>query len=143
MLNLSLQLFSDANHLKIIINPDSYDKLPSTDHLLTQLIKDHFKFIYYRKHRNEPLIKLFANSYTAVDLLYTIDDNLSKPLHRFIDHLIPKISLITFYNGLEIKTYRYLGQEKNTLTFEQVKYNNDYNPVIKIVLNKNILYSKI
>lgn len=136
MLNLSLQLFSDANHLKIIINPDSYDKLPSTDHLLTQLIKDHFKFIYCHKHRDEPLIKLLGNSYTAADLLYTVDDNLSKPLHRFIDHLIPKTSLITFYNGLETKTYRYVSQENNTLTFEQVKYNNDFDLIIKIPILK-------
>ena len=136
MLNLSLQLFSDANHLKIIINPDSNNKLPSTDHLLTQLIKDHFKFIYCRKHRDEPLVKLFGNSYTAADLLYTVDDNLFKPLHRFIDHLIPEKSLITFYNGPETKTYRYVSQESNTLTFEQVRYNNDFDLIIKIPILK-------
>lgn len=136
MLNLSLQLFSDAKHLKIIINPDNYDKLPSTDHLLTQLIKDHFKFIYCRKHSDDPLIKLLGNSYTAADLLYTIDYNLSKPLHRFIDHLIPETSLITFYNGPETKTYRYVNQENNMLTFEQVKYNNDFDLIIKIPILK-------
>lgn len=136
MLNLSLQLFSDTNHLKIIINPDNYNKQPSTNHLLTQLIKDHFKFIYCRKHKDEPLIKLLGNSYTAADLLYTVDDNLSKPLHRFIDHLIPETSRITFYNGPEAKTYRYLGQENNKLAFEQVRYNNDFDLIIKIPILK-------
>ena len=68
------------------------------------------------------------------DLVYDVDETLH--LESFIDNLVPKISLITFYNGLEIKTYRYLGQEKNTLTFEQVKYNNNYNPIIKIPILK-------
>lgn len=135
MFNLSLHS-SNSNQLRISVTPDKYNYQQSIDHLLTQLIKDHFKFIYCRKHRNEPLIKLFENSYTAADLLYTVDDNLSKSLHRFIDHLIPETSLITFYNGIEIKTYRYLNQEDNTLTFEQVKYNNDYNPIVKIPILK-------
>lgn len=135
MFNLSLHS-SNANQLRISVTPDKYNYQQSIDHLLTQLIKDHFKFIYCRKHRNEPLIKLFENNYTAADLLYTVDDNLSKSLHRFIDHLIPETSLITFYNGIEIKTYRYLNQEDNTLTFEQVKYNNNYNPIVKIPILK-------
>lgn len=131
MLNLSLQSV-DTNHLVISVNPDSYNNIPSTDHLLTQLIKDHFKFLYGRKHKDKPFIQLLVNSYTVTDLIYEIDNDLSKPLHQFINHLIPETSLITFYKGLERKTYRYLGQENNTLTFEQVKYNNDYDLIIKI-----------
>lgn len=135
MLNLSLQS-ADINHLVITVNPDRFNNVPSTDHLLTQLIKDHFNFIYSRKHQDEPLIKLLVNSYIITDLIYNIDDDLSKPLHQFINHLTPEVSLITFYNGLERKTYRYLGQENNTLTFEQVKYNNNFDLIIKIPILK-------
>lgn len=135
MFKLSLHSIND-DHLIIDITPDEHFKnnQPAIDHILTQIIKDHFKFLYIRKHRNEPFVKLLVNSRTMTDLVYTVDETLH--LESFIDNLIPKISLITFYNGLEIKTYRYLGQEKNTLTFEQVKYNNDYNPVITIPILK-------
>ena len=121
MFKLSLHSIND-DHLIIDITPDEHFKnnQPAIDHILTQIIKDHFKFLYIRKHRNEPFVKLLVNSRTMTDLVYTVDETLH--LESFIDNLIPKISLITFYNGLEIKTYRYLGQEKNTLTFEQVKY---------------------
>lgn len=135
MFKLSLHSIND-DHLIIDITPDEHFKnnQPSTNHVLTQIIKDHFAFLYSQKHRNEPFVKLLVNSRTMTDLVYTVDETLH--LESFIDNLIPKISLITFYNGLEIKTYRYLGQEKNTLTFEQVKYNNDYNPVITIPILK-------
>lgn len=135
MFKLSLHSIND-DHLIIDITPDEHFKnnQPAIDHILTQIIKDHFKFLYIRKHRNEPFVKLLVNSRTMTDLVYNVDETLH--LESFIDNLIPKISLITFYNSLEIKTYRYLGQEKNTLTFEQVKYNNDYNPVITIPILK-------
>lgn len=135
MFKLSLHSINN-DHLIIDITPDEHFKnnQPAIDHILTQIIKDHFKFLYIRKHRNEPFVKLLVNSRTMTDLVYNVDETLH--LESFIDNLIPKISLITFYNSLEIKTYRYLGQEKNTLTFEQVKYNNDYNPVITIPILK-------
>lgn len=135
MFKLSLHSIND-DHLIIDITPDEHFKnnQPSTNHVLTQIIKDHFAFLYGQKHRNEPFAKLLVNSRTMADLIYDVDETLH--LESFIDNLVPKISLITFYNGLEIKTYRYLGQEKNTLTFEQVKYNNDYNPVITIPILK-------
>lgn len=124
----------NTNHLEITITPEKWFENIPTDHILTQIIKDHFAFLYGQKHRNEPFVKLLVNSRTMADLVYDVDETLH--LESFIDNLVPKISLITFYNGLEIKTYRYLGQENKTLTFEQVKYNNNYNPVIKIPILK-------
>ena len=124
----------NTNHLEIIITPEKWFENIPTDHILTQIIKDHFKFLYGQKHQHEPFVKLLVNSHTMADLVYDVDETLH--LESFIDNLVPKISLITFYNGLEIKTYRYLNQENKTLTFEQVKYNNDYNPVIKIPILK-------
>lgn len=135
MFKLSLHSIND-DHLIIDITPDEHFKnnQPSTNHVLTQIIKDHFAFLYGQKHRNEPFVKLLVNSRTMADLVYDVDETLH--LESFIDNLVPKISLITFYNGLEIKTYRYLGKENKTLTFEQIKYNNNYNPVIKIPILK-------
>jgi hypothetical protein len=126
----------NTDHLEITITPNEWFKNNqiNIDHALTQIIKDHFAFLYGQKHRNEPFAKLLVNSRTMADLIYDVDETLH--LESFIDNLVPKISLITFYNGLEIKTYRYLNQENKTLTFEQVKYNNDYNPVIKIPILK-------
>lgn len=124
----------NTNHLEITITPEKWFENIPTDHILTQIIKDHFKFLYGQKHQHEPFVKLLVNSHTMADLVYDVDETLH--LESFIDNLVPKISLITFYNGLEIKTYRYLNQENKTLTFEQVKYNNDYNPVIKIPILK-------
>lgn len=133
MFNLSLKNHT-TDHLEITITPEKWFENIPTDHILTQLIKDHFKFLYGEKHKNEPFVKLLVNSHTMADLVYDVDETLH--LESFIDNLVPKISLITFYNGLEIKTYRYLGQENKTLTFEQVKYNNNHNPVIKIPILK-------
>lgn len=135
MFKLSLHSIND-DHLIIDITPDEHFKNNqiNIDHVLTQIIKDHFAFLYGQKHRNEPFAKLLVNSRTMADLIYDVDETLH--LESFIDNLVPKISLITFYNGLEIKTYRYLNQENKTLTFEQIKYNNNYNPVIKIPILK-------
>ena len=70
------------------------------------------------------------------DILYNVDDKLSKPLNQFIDNLIPKTSLITIFNDDKTKTYRYLGEKDNVMTFKQVNYNNNYNPIVKIPILK-------
>jgi len=127
---------SYANHLEIIVEPENWSKRPSTDHILTQIIKDHFTFLYGQKHRREPFVKLLVNSHTMGDILYNVDDKLSKPLNQFIDNLIPKTSLITIFNDDKTKTYRYLGEKDNVMTFEQVNYNNNYSPIVKIPILK-------
>lgn len=72
MFKLSLKTHTD-NHLEIITTPDDHFKnnQPAIDHILTQIIKDHFKFLYIRKHKQDPFIKLLANSYTIEDLVYS------------------------------------------------------------------------
>lgn len=127
---------SYANHLEIIVEPENWSKRPSTDHILTQIIKDHFTFLYGQKHQQEPFVKLLVNSRTMGDILYNVDNKLSKPLNRFIDNLIPKTSLITIFNDDKTKTYRYLGQKDNVMEFEQVNYDNEYKPIIKIPILK-------
>lgn len=137
MFNLSLKTHTD-NHLEIIITPDDHFKnnQPAIDHVLTQVIKDHFKFLYIRKHKQDPFIKLLANSYTIEDLVYTVDKDLSKQLYPFIDHLIPETSIITFYKDNNAYSYQYLSEKDKIMTFKQLRYENDYEPVVKIPILK-------
>lgn len=53
MFKLSLKNYTD-NHLEITITPEKWFKNIPTDHILTQIIKDHFTFLYGQKHRNKP-----------------------------------------------------------------------------------------
>lgn len=128
----------NTNHLEITITPDEWFKnnQPAIDHILTQIIKDHFKFLYIRKHKQDPFIKLLANSYTIEDLVYTVDNNLSKQLESFIDHLVPETSVITFYKDNDTYSYQYLGEKDKIIFFKQLRYSNDYEPVIKIPILK-------
>ena len=137
MFKLSLTTHTD-NHLEIIITPDDHFKnnQPAINHVLTQIIKDHFKFLYIRKHKQDPFIKLLANSYTIEDLVYTVDKDLSKQLYPFIDHLIPETSIITFYKDNNAYSYQYLGEKDKIMTFKQLRYDNDYEPVVKIPILK-------
>ena len=135
MFNLSLKTHT-TDHLEITVTPEKWFKNIPTDHILTQIIKDHFTFLYGQKHKNEPFVKLLVNSRTMADLVYTVDNKLSKPLNQFINNLIPKTSLITIFNDDKTKTYRYLGEKDNVMTFEQVNYNNNYNPIVKIPILK-------
>ena len=98
MFKLSLKTHT-TDHLEITVTPEKRFKNIPTDHILTQIIKDHFRFLYGQKHQNEPFVKLLVNSRTMADLIYDVDETLH--LESFIDNLVPKISLITFYNGLE------------------------------------------
>ena len=125
-----------TNHLEMTITPEKWFENIPTDHILTQIIKDHFTFLYGQKHRQEPFVKLLVNSRTMGDILYNVDDKLSKPLNQFIDNLIPKTSLITIFNDDKTKIYRYLGEKDNIMEFEQVNYNNNYNPIVKIPILK-------
>lgn len=137
MFNLSLKTHTD-NHLEIITTPDDHFKnnQPAIDHILTQIIKDHFKFLYIRKHKQDPFIKLLANSYTIEDLVYTVDNNLSKQLESFIDHLVPETSVITFYKDDNVYSYQYLGEKDKVMSFKQLRYDNDYEPVVAISILK-------
>lgn len=137
MFKLSLHSIND-DHLIIDITPDEHFKnnQPAIDHILTQIIKDHFKFLYIRKHKQDPFIKLLANSYTIEDLVYTVDNNLSKQLESFIDHLVPETSVITFYKDNDTYSYQYLGEKDKVMSFKQLRYGNDYEPVIKIPILK-------
>lgn len=137
MFKLSLHSIND-DHLIIDITPDEHFKnnQPAIDHILTQIIKDHFKFLYIRKHKQDPFIKLLANSYTIEDLVYTVDNNLSKQLESFIDHLVPETSVITFYKDNDTYSYQYLGEKDKIIFFKQLRYDNDYEPVIKIPILK-------
>lgn len=137
MFNLSLKTHTD-NHLEIITTPDDHFKnnQPAIDHILTQIIKDHFKFLYIRKHKQDPFIKLLANSYTIEDLVYTVDNNLSKQLESFIDHLVPETSVITFYKDNDTYSYQYLCEKNKIMNFKQLRYDNDYEPVVAISILK-------
>lgn len=137
MFKLSLHSIND-DHLIIDITPDEHFKnnQHAIDHILTQIIKDHFKFLYIRKHKQDPFIKLLANSYTIEDLVYTVDNNLSKQLESFIDHLVPETSVITFYKDNDTYSYQYLGEKDKIIFFKQLRYGNDYEPVIKIPILK-------
>lgn len=137
MFKLSLKTHTD-NHLEIMITPDDHFKnnQPAIDHILTQVIKDHFKFLYIRKHKQDPFIKLLANSYTIEDLVYTVDKDLSKQLYPFIDHLIPETSIITFHKDNNSCSYQYLGEKDKVMSFKQLRYDNDYEPVVAIPILK-------
>ena len=135
MFNLSLKNYT-TDHLKIVITPEKWFENIPTDHILTQIIKDHFRFLYGQKHRNEPFVKLLVNSRTMTDLVYDVDRNLSKELETFIDHLIPETSIITFYKNDDIYSYQYLGEKNKIMNFEQLRYDNDYEPVVAIPILK-------
>ena len=135
MFNLSGEL-KNTNHLEITITPEKWFKNLPTDHVLTQIIKDHFKCLYGQKHKNEPFVKLLVNSRTMADLVYTVDNNLSKQLNSFIDELIPETSIITFYKDDDTYSYQYLGEKDKIMTFKQLRYGNDYEPVVTIPILK-------
>lgn len=135
MFNLSLKTHT-TDHLEITVTPEKWFENIPTDHILTQIIKDHFKFLYGQKHKNEPFIKLLVNSHTMADLVYTVDNNLSKQLNSFIDHLIPETSVITFYKDNDTYSYQYLGEKDKVMNFKQLRYNNDYEPVVAIPILK-------
>lgn len=135
MFNLSLKTYT-TDHLEITVTPEKWFKNTPTDHILTQLIKDHFKFLYGQKHRNEPFVKLLVNSRTMADLTYDVDRNLSKELETFIDHLIPETSVITFYKDDDAYSYQYLGEKDKIMSFKQLRYGNDYEPVVAIPILK-------
>lgn len=97
--------------------------------VLTQLIKDHFKFKYCQKHKDEPHIKLIENSRTANDMLYDVDDTLSKNFVLFVEGLIPDHSTFVFKVGGFRQEYHYLGCDGNTLRFQQRFYAKDDDPV--------------
>lgn len=102
--------------------------------VLEQLIRDHFKFKYCQKHKNEPHIKLIENSRTANDTLYTVDETLSKDIALFIEGLIPDHSTFVFKVGGFRQEYIYLGYEGNTLRFQQRFYAKDDEPVFIIAI---------
>lgn len=135
MLKLSLKNYT-ADHLEMTVTPEKWFKNTPTDHILTQIIKDHFKFRYGQKHQNEPFVKLLVNSHTMADLVYDIDNNLSKQLESFIDHLVPETSVITFYKDDDTYSYQYLGEKDKVMNFKQLRYNNDYEPVVAIPILK-------
>lgn len=135
MFKLSGEL-KNTNHLEITITPEKWFKNIPTDHVLTQLIKDHFKFLYGQKHQHEPFVKLLVNSHTMADLVYDVDENLSKQLSSFIDHLVPETSVITFYKDDNTYSYQYLGEKDKIMAFKQLRYNNDYEPVVAILILK-------
>lgn len=135
MFNLSLKNYT-TDHLEIVITPEKWFENIPTDHILTQIIKDHFTFLYGQKHRNEPFVKLLVNSRTMADLVYDIDNNLSKELKSFIDELIPETSVITFYKDNDTYSYQYLGEKDKIMSFKQLRYGNDYEPIVKIPILK-------
>lgn len=135
MFKLSLKNHT-TDHLEITITPEKWSENIPTDHILTQIIKDHFTFLYGQKHKNEPFVKLLINSRTMADLVYTVDNNLSKQLNSFIDELIPETSVITFYKDDDTYSYQYLGEKDKIMTFKQLRYDNDYEPVVTILILK-------
>lgn len=135
MFNLSLKNHT-TNHLEITVTPEKWFENIPTDHILTQIIKDHFTFLYGQKHRNKPFVKLLVNSRTMADLVYDVDKNLSKHLDSFIDQLIPETSVITFYKDDEPYNYQYLGEKDKIMSFKQLRYDNDYEPVVAITILK-------
>lgn len=135
MFKLSLKTYT-TDHLEITVTPEKWFKNIPTDHILTQIIKDHFRFLYGQKHQNEPFVKLLVNSHTMADLVYTVDEDLSKQLNSFVDELIPETSIITFYKNDDVYSYQYLGEKDKIMTFKQLRYNNDYEPVVAILILK-------
>lgn len=135
MFKLSLKNHT-TDHLEITITPEKWFENIPTDHILTQIIKDHFKFLYGQKHKNEPFVKLLVNSHTMADLVYDVDNNLSKQLETFINHLVPETSVITFYKDDDTYSYQYLGEKDKIMSFKQLRYGNDYEPVVTIPILK-------
>lgn len=135
MFKLSGEL-KNTNHLEITITPEKWFENIPTDHILTQIIKDHFTFLYGQKHQQEPFVKLLVNSRTMADLVYTVDENLSKQLESFINDLVPETSVITFYKDDNTYSYQYLGEKDKVMSFKQLRYNNDYEPVVAIPILK-------
>ena len=135
MFNLSLKNYT-TDHLEIVITPKKWFKNTPTDHVLTQIIKDHFTFLYGQKHQHDPFVKLLVNSRTMADLVYTVDENLSKQLESFINDLVPETSIITFYKDNEPHNYQYLGEKDKIMNFKQLRYDNDYEPVVAISILK-------
>ena len=135
MFKLSGEL-KNTNHLEITITPEKWFENIPTDHILTQIIKDHFTFLYGQKHQHDSFVKLLVNSRTMADLVYTVDENLSKQLESFINDLIPETSVITFYKDNNTYSYQYLGEKDKIIFFKQLRYGNDYEPVIKIPILK-------
>lgn len=135
MFKLSLKT-PTTDHLEITVTPEKWFKNISTDHILTQIIKDHFRFLYGQKHQNEPFVKLLVNSHTMADLVYAIDNNLSKELESFIDSLVPETSVITFHKNNNTYSYQYLGEKNKIMNFKQLRYDNDYEPVVAIPILK-------
>lgn len=102
--------------------------------VLTQLIKDHFTFKYCQKHKDEPHIKLIENNRTANDILYNMDDTLSRYFVLFVEGLVPDHSTFVFkVNGFR-QEYIYLGSDGNTLRFQQRFYAKDDDPVAIIAI---------
>ena len=135
MFNLSLKNYT-TDHLEIVITPEKWFENIPTDHILTQIIKDHFTFLYGQKHQHNPFVKLLVNSHTMADLIYTVDENLSKQLESFINDLVPETSIITFYKDNEPYNYQYLGEKDKIMSFKQLRYDNDYEPVVAISILK-------
>lgn len=97
--------------------------------VLTQLIKDHFTFKYCQKHKDEPHIKLIENNRTANDILYNMDDTLSRYFVLFVEGLVPDHSTFVFKVDGFRQEYIYLGSDGNTLHFQQRFYTKDDDPV--------------
>lgn len=97
--------------------------------VLTQLIKDHFTFKYCQKHKDEPRIKLIENNRTANDILYNMDDTLSRYFVLFVEGLVPDHSTFVFKVDGFRQEYIYLGSDGNTLRFQQRFYAKDDDPV--------------
>ena len=135
MFNLSLKNYT-TDHLEIVSTPEEWFENIPTDHILTQIIKDHFTFLYGQKHQHNPFVKLLVNSHTMADLIYTVDENLSKQLESFINDLVPETSIITFYKDNEPYNYQYLGEKDKIMSFKQLRYDNDYEPVVAISILK-------
>lgn len=135
MFNLSLKNYT-TDHLEIVITPKKWFKNTPTNHILTQIIKDHFTFLYGQKHQHDSFVKLLVNSRTMADLVYTVDENLSKQLESFINDLVPETSIITFYKDNEPYNYQYLGEKDKIMSFKQLRYDNDYEPVVAISILK-------
>lgn len=100
--------------------------------ILSQLIKDHFKFKYCQKHKGEPFIKFIENSRTANDMLYEVDDTLSRYFVLFVEGLVPDHSTFVFKVDGFRQEYIYLGSDGNTLRFQQRFYAKDDDPVVII-----------
>lgn len=107
MFNLSLKTHT-TDHLEITVTPEKWFKNIPTDHILTQIIKDHFTFLYGQKHKNEPFVKLLVNSRTMADLVYTVDNKLSTSVKtlqtsRFLNMTNLKVIIIIRLTKVNLK----------------------------------------